>query len=158
MAQKTLINGTAYKVKDGKTLVNGTAYKIKSGKTLVNGTAYKIGMTSTLYVSGYASMEGSVNDGFFDDTCGYITINGVKYTSAFNNVPIEEGTQISLKVSVSHSDQAYRCYVKLNGTTVQDGGGTYYFTPTNNCTINIIEHAAFANWTYISYWTAEITM
>ena len=42
MAHKTLVNGTAYEVKDGKCLVNGTAYSIKKGRTLIGGTGYDI--------------------------------------------------------------------------------------------------------------------
>lgn len=158
MAHKTLINGTAYKVKNGKTLIGGTSYAIKNGKTLVNSTAYKIPFT--YYISGRSKYgeTGELGDSGFDETCGYSIINGVRYTSTFNNVPIEAGTQISLKVSASHSDQQYRCYVTLNGKTVQDGAGTYYFTPTNDCTITFIKESAIVNFTWISYWHAEITM
>lgn len=42
MGHKTLIGGTAYKIKGGKTLVNGTGYNITKGRTLVNGTGYDI--------------------------------------------------------------------------------------------------------------------
>ena len=43
MGHKTLIGGTAYKIKGGKTLVNGTSYSVKNGKVLINGTGYDIG-------------------------------------------------------------------------------------------------------------------
>lgn len=43
---KTLVNGTAYEVMDGKCLVNGTSYDIKKGRTLVNGTGYDITFAS----------------------------------------------------------------------------------------------------------------
>ena len=42
MSHKTLVNGTAYKVKGGKCLVNGTSYDIKKGRTLIGGTGYDI--------------------------------------------------------------------------------------------------------------------
>ena len=160
MAHKTLIGGTAYEISGGKTLVNGTAYSVNNGKTLANGTTYGIDFAKYYYISGRGrTLSGTeYNDSSFDDGCGYVTINGVKYTSRFNNVPIVQGTQISLKVSSSHSDQAYRCSVTLNGQVVQDGGGTYYFTPTNDCMITIISASTIANWTYIHYWKAEITM
>ena len=162
MAHKTLIGGTAYKINGGKTLVDGTAYSIRDGKTLVDGTAYKVLLDENLYVSLYGYYGDNENDDNyslgFDDTCGYATINGIKYTSKTENIPIRAGTQISLKVSASHSDQQYKCSVKLNGTIVQNGAGTYYFTPTKDCKIKFRFYSAFVNWTYINYWTAEITM
>lgn len=42
MANKTLVNATAYDVIGGKTLVAGTSYSVKNGKVLVGGTAYDI--------------------------------------------------------------------------------------------------------------------
>lgn len=45
MAQKTLVDGTAYEISGGRTLVNGTGYTIKSGRTLVDGTGYTIDMS-----------------------------------------------------------------------------------------------------------------
>lgn len=42
MAHKTLIGGTAYKIKGGRDLIGGTGYAKKSGKVLINGTAYGI--------------------------------------------------------------------------------------------------------------------
>lgn len=159
MAHKTLVGGTAYEISGGKTLVNGTAYSIKNGKTLVGGTAYDIGWTKYYTVTGRGRVGGAsdYSDSAFDDTCAYATINSVKYTSAFD-VPIDKGTQISLKVSASHSDQQYRCYVTLNGTTVQSGAGTYYFTPTNDCQITFVQCIEFVNWTLINWWYATITM
>lgn len=47
MAHKTLINGTAYEIKDGKTLINGVSYTITGGKTLVNGTSFSISFATT---------------------------------------------------------------------------------------------------------------
>lgn len=42
MAHKTLIGGTAYKIKGGRDLIGGTGYAKKNGKALINGTAYDI--------------------------------------------------------------------------------------------------------------------
>lgn len=42
MANKALINGTAYEVKGGKCMVNGTVYNILKGRTLIDGTGYDI--------------------------------------------------------------------------------------------------------------------
>lgn len=160
MAHKTLIGGTDYEINGGETLIDGTAYLIKNGKTLVSGTAYDVSLGELYYISGYASTNSGehVSDLYFDSTCGYVVIKGIKYTSAFNNIPIRAGTEIYLKVSASHSDQTYRCSVTLNGTVVQEGEGEYHFTPTNDCTIQIVERSIITNWTYIDWWQARITM
>ena len=42
MAHKTLIDGTAYKIKGGRDLIGGTGYSEKKGRVLVNGTGYDI--------------------------------------------------------------------------------------------------------------------
>lgn len=151
MAQKTLINGTSYGLSGGRTLVNGTGYNIPKGKTLINGTGYDIGFLKTFYISGTGS---------FDSGCGYVVINGTKYTSSFSNVPITEGTSIEIKVSVStnESSDGDLCSIKLNGSTIYDRAVIYSFTPTNNCTINFTKHSTYRNWTLIYYWTADITM
>ena len=93
----------------------------------------------------------------FDNTCGYVTIRGVKYTSA-TTVLVDPGEAISLKVSSSHSDQAYRCKVYLNGTLVQDGGGTYSWQVNAPTYIAFDETNNFVNWTMIAYWQAAIRM
>lgn len=41
-AHKTLINGTAYEVNDGKCMVGGTVYNILKGRTLIGGTGYDV--------------------------------------------------------------------------------------------------------------------
>ena len=43
---KTLIDGTAYGVKNGKCLISGTAYALKKGRTLIDGTGYDIELPS----------------------------------------------------------------------------------------------------------------
>ena len=42
MAQKVLVNGTAYDLKPSPVLIDGTKYQIGGGRTLVNGTGYDI--------------------------------------------------------------------------------------------------------------------
>ena len=42
MAHKTLIDGTAYKIKGGRDLIGGTGYSKKKGRVLVNCTGYDI--------------------------------------------------------------------------------------------------------------------
>lgn len=44
MANKTLINGTAYDVANGATKIDGTGYTISGGRTLINGTGYDVNL------------------------------------------------------------------------------------------------------------------
>jgi hypothetical protein len=44
MGNKTLIDGTSYKIKGGKTLINNTAYNLNYGITLINGVAHRINL------------------------------------------------------------------------------------------------------------------
>ena len=48
MAQKVLINGTAYELKPSPVLIDGTKYQIGGGRTLVNGTGYDVKLKSSL--------------------------------------------------------------------------------------------------------------
>lgn len=48
MANKTLVNGTAYTVQGGKCMVNGTVYNILKGRTLIDGTAWDITLPSVV--------------------------------------------------------------------------------------------------------------
>ena len=51
MAHKTLIDGTAYKIKGGRDLIGGTGYAKKKGRVLVNGTGYDISFSSGIPIS-----------------------------------------------------------------------------------------------------------
>lgn len=44
MAQRVLINGTAYDILSGKAMVAGTNYNINKGRTLVGGTGYDVNL------------------------------------------------------------------------------------------------------------------
>ena len=46
MAQKVLVNGTAYDLKPSPVLIDGTKSQIGGGRTLVNGTGYDIKLKS----------------------------------------------------------------------------------------------------------------
>lgn len=46
MAQKVLVNGTAYDLKPSPVLIDGTKYQIGGGRTLVDGTGYDIKLKS----------------------------------------------------------------------------------------------------------------
>ena len=142
MGHKTLIGGTAYEISGGKTLVGGTAYSIDKGKTMVGGTAYEIAFSSPVTVSW---------SGKFDSTYSYVTVNGTKYTNAGSGT-YEQPPSISVRVNSSTSKS--RCYVKLNGTTVQDGSGAYTFTPDPGSTVTI--KMTYSNDSY-KYYYATIT-
>lgn len=159
MDSKALIGGTVYEIDKGKTLVNGTAYEINKGKTLINGTAYKIERSKYYNVTMRGRVGGTdgYSDTGFSTSKGYVTINGNKYATS-SDVQIIDGTQVSVTVGSSHSDQEYRCYVELNGVTVHSGAGTYHFTPTNNCQITVVFCVDIVNWTYIQWYYASITM
>lgn len=92
----------------------------------------------------------------FDETCGYVTIGGVKYTST-NTVLVEAGETISLKVSASHSDQQYKAKVYFNGTLVQDGAGTYAWQVNGPMTILFMNDLDIVDWTITYHWIAYIT-
>lgn len=62
----------------------------------------------------------------------YVTINGVKYTSA-TTLEVDSGTVIGATVGAGY----YGASVSLNGTTVQNGAGTYNHTVNAPCTINL---------------------
>lgn len=48
MAQKVLVNGTAYDLKPSPVLIDGTKYQIGGGRTLVNGTGYDVKLKNSL--------------------------------------------------------------------------------------------------------------
>lgn len=92
----------------------------------------------------------------FDETCGYVTIGGVKYTST-NTVLVEAGETISLKVSASHSNQQYKAKVYFNGTLVQDGAGTYAWQVNGPTMILFDMEVDIVDWTITKHWIAYIT-
>ena len=129
MAQKTLINGTAYKVKNGKTLINGTAYKVKNGKTLVGGTAYKI----EFYVPTYTITITRAS------SHGQVWINGVQY-NYITTITVPQGTEVNFLVT---GDSSRR--VNLNGTKVStdisSNESLYVHTMVSNISVECNEHS-----------------
>lgn len=86
MAQKALIGGTAYDIKDGKTLIGGTGYTIKSGKTLVGGTAYSIKLSdgaSIRLIADYSNLPAQGSSTNAVDAFGMIVTgpDGKKYAN-----------------------------------------------------------------------------
>lgn len=90
---KTLINGAAHDITQGKTLINGVAYTITQGKTLVDGVAYDIGGKAetptqaelwadakTIYVAGINS-----------PTATALSMNALMPTPAFSGTIVDPG-------------------------------------------------------------------
>lgn len=95
-------------------------------------------------------------DSAFDETCGYVTIGGVKYTST-NTVFVEAGETISVNVSASHSNQQYEAQVYFNGTLVQAGAGTYAWQVNGPTMILFDYETDIVDWTFTQHWIAYIT-
>jgi archaellum component FlaF (FlaF/FlaG flagellin family) len=133
MAHKTLINGTAYKVKNGKTLINGTSYKIKNGKTLVNGTSYKVDFYVPMY-----TITITINDAgnLYD-----LRINGVQYNYA-TTVTVPHGTEVNCTVTGDSTKN-----ITLNGRRVSQD--SYIYTVTRNLAIELdISHSILSGDTW----------
>ena len=129
MPGKTLINGTAYTIKGGKTLIDGTAYSIKQGKTRVSGTAYTITLASGTTVT----ITGDLNSNY-----GYATVNGTKITATGTTKTLESGGTLSVYVGSGNANYASSCRVRLNGSAVKIGSGTYTISnPTQYGTITL---------------------
>lgn len=92
--------------------------------------------------------------GEFNSTCGYVLINGTKYTSA-TTLKIDSGTEVSVYVGNIAGGLA-NTNVILNGEEVLNTGGrveAYTFTPTGDTTIKMIDM-----YDDDSNYSAEITM
>lgn len=63
MAQKVLVNGTAYDLKPSPVLIDGTKYQIGGGRTLVNGTGYdiKLGKSLTWRMNSVVDLSKQIN-------------------------------------------------------------------------------------------------
>lgn len=138
MAHKTLINGTAYAVKDGKTLIDGTAYGIKEGRTRVGATDVTIPFTVPPYT---ITTEHSSSDSRYTKSAT-ITYNGTTYTIGPKSAPTIEVTPgDSLTVFAVAGQSSYRSNtsVYLGNNVVARGSSSavasYVYTPTGNAKI-----------------------
>ena len=123
MAQKVLINGSAYELAAGKVVKDGTAYSVGKGRTLVGGTGYdiKLGVMRTVT---FAGSEAQLT---------YAQINGVNYRGSSGTIEVEAGTICTL---VADSGR-YRFAIIVNGVTVSNKSGktSYAYTIDSDCTI-----------------------
>ena len=146
MSHKTLVNGTAYKVKGGKCLVNGTSYDIKKGRTLIGGTGEDIVFSSVVSPildendwatirevsdAGQGSNYWSIGDRkaiTLNGTLGHLSLSN--YTTyafiiGFNHNASVEGTnrihfQLA-KTALSGGTDVALCDRKYNGTVSETG-------------------------------------
>ena len=123
MAQKVLINGSAYELAAGKVVKEGTAYSVEKGRTLVGGTGYdiKLGVMRTVTFAGSS------------DALTYAQINGVKYRGSSGPIEVEAGTICTL---VTDSGP-HRFAIIIDGKTVSNKSGitNYPYTINNDCRI-----------------------
>ena len=93
--------------------------------------------------------------GSFNESYGYVTIDGTKYTSA-QTLTVAKGTSVT--VYCSSKVRPNMSKITLNGTTVAQGGkespAEYTFAATDNCTIVLSKTSA----SQYSYYSAVITM
>lgn len=111
---KTLINGTAHDITQGKTLINGVAYTITQGKTLVDGVAYDIGGSQAIAVT--ITGEGS-------DTGCWVAFNQLdepifeeQYWTAATGIEVEAGYRCWFMIQGGRSP--YVGYVYVDGETI----------------------------------------
>lgn len=123
MAQKVLINGSAYELAAGKVVKDGTAYSVEKGRTLVGGTGYdiKLGVMRTVT---FAGSSGATT---------YVKINGERYTGSSKAIEIEAGTTCTIIASSGTK----RFAIIIDGETVSNKSGNtnYTYTINNDCRI-----------------------
>lgn len=142
MAQKVLINGTAYELKPSPVLIDGTKYQIGGGRTLVNGTGYDVKIANSGYI--VTLVDGTT--GAMSADYAYATINGVRYISPAT-VEIHKGDTIQIFVRAPQ----YNAFVFLNGTIIKKGTdgepAVYSYEPESNCNLEFRFDSA---WGYMS--------
>lgn len=70
----------------------------------------------------------------FNSSYGYATIDGVKYTDPAT-LELAYESVVEVYVSARSAENKEKCYVTLNGETVQSGAGTYSYKVTRNATL-----------------------
>ena len=91
-------------------------------------------------------------NGTFNDTRGYVTIAGTKYTSAAE-VQVNAGDEISVYVDASSKASGFLCWVQKDGVQVKSGKGAYTFTAEADAIINMTRNVSGRYY----YYTCTIT-
>ena len=110
---------------------------------------------SDIYVGNqrvYSSKRDVSYSGSFRQYYSYVTVNGVQHLSA-GSEKVKAGSTISVYVGATTSTYLNYCNVKVNGTTVKTGYGSYDHVVNKDCTVVMTYHAIGMN----GYYTAEIT-
>ena len=144
MAHKTLIEATGYEVQAGKTLIEGTAYTQKKGRALVNGTGYAGAFSDPVSLKVW---------GPYNSSRCYFAVDGIKievmgglYGSGSSPMEMEIQNNQSLSVYVGGiAGSSDFINVKLNGTIVQYGSGTYEIDITACSSVTIHFYAQNTN-------------
>lgn len=138
---KVTISGTACQIEGGMVLLGGTAYAIESGQVLVDGTICDIPFEEVEAGPVTITITGNPNS-----TKAYATINGenisTKGTYEYSSMPT-----ISVYVYGTGDGEA-STYVKLNGTKVLSGPGTY--------TLNVVASTITIKFSYSQRLTPSV--
>lgn len=141
MAHKTLIGGTAYKIKGGRDLIAGTGYAKKQGKTLINGTTFILPFGRAVTVKTNATFRG--NNLSKSKPNLLITCNGTTYTigpqtaedQANKTFTANTGDSVTLATSNNEYLDSYWSVTLPDGSRINDGPVT--FNLTDDTTIRI---------------------
>lgn len=152
MAHKTIIGGTAYKIKGGRDLIDGTGYDKKQGKALVDGTARAISFAPTEYIL-------TISGGSTESHGAYAQYGGTKYASGTLHIPV--GGSVVLAVGYNKIKSAR---VTLTGAgTLSEAGQSgsnpvkYNYTPAGNAEITFNRISPDTQYPYLYYWLGTIT-
>lgn len=121
-----LIGGASYEIDGGMVLVNGVKREIKSGLVKVAGTAMKIEFGGGL-------VEIAISGNLTKDYA-YVIVGSAVITAA-ETMQAVPGLVISVYTLSPNTTAGQKCYIKMNGTTVKSGQGSYSFELTKNTKI-----------------------
>ena len=115
---KTKVGSTAYDIESGRIKKSSTVYELEKGTVKVSGAAREILFTEP--VKSTVTITGTPG-GY-----AYIKIGNTTYNKT-QTIEVDTPVEISVYVG-QNSTGSGACWIKLNGTTVQNGTGTYKFT------------------------------
>lgn len=144
MAHMARAEGTDYAVAGGKTLIDGTAQTIYNGRALVAGAGYDIVLSTSGFI---VTIEGNGEEavGPVSQEYAAVVINGTAYASAAT-VEAESGTVITLRTRASTDSTRKNTQIIVDGVTVAKGTtaveASYTYTPTGDITVTLSFKAA----------------
>lgn len=112
----TRIDGTSCEIESGQVLIGGTVYEIEKGVVLIGGTEYEIPLIKPCVIT----ITGTTNS-----TYAYVTVN--ESDKLYQTGTYEYDWPFTMTVTANGQGGAgvAGSGVTLNGTTVQNRGGTY---------------------------------